>query len=106
MVNGHSIGSNDLQYALNITEIGKKELENNVFDTGFFHDVITWEEMKKKYISMKFAIWHIEQGNFAAIEKDVSLISASRFSMDVIIEHSAFNPNRVKEICLNLEIYE
>ena len=62
--------------------------------------------MKKKYISMKFAIWHIEQGNFAAIEKEVSLISASRFSMDVIIEHSAFNPNRVKEICLNLEIYE
>lgn len=106
MVNGHSIGNNDLQYALNITEIGKKELENNVYDTGFFHDVITWEEMKKKYISTKFAIWHIEQGNFAAIEKEVSLISASRFSMDVIIEHSAFNPNRVKEICLNLEIYE
>ncbi len=24
MVNGHSIGNNDLQYALNITEIGKK----------------------------------------------------------------------------------
>ena len=50
MVNGHSIGNNDLQYALNITEIGKKELENNVYDTGFFHDVITWEEMKRNIL--------------------------------------------------------
>lgn len=97
MVNGHSIGNNDLQYALNITEIGKKELENNVYDTGFFHDVITWEEMKKKYISMKFAIWHIEQGKGERDYKNnIKLLDLTE-STKIVIYHSALNEEKVNE---------
>lgn len=97
MVNEHSIRNNDLQYALNITEIGKKELENNVFNRGFFHDVMAWEEMKRKYISMKFVIWQIEQGKDGEeYKRNIELLDLEE-SIKIVIYHSALNAEKMNE---------
>lgn len=98
MVKEYTIRNNDLQYAMNIVEIGQRELEADCFSYGFFRDCATWEKMKDNYIVFKFAVWHIAGENYDAIAEILPQVISLSQSMEVIIEHSAVNPEKTKEI--------
>ena len=72
---------------LMVIEAGRMCMDNVPYDTC----VRILEEMKKKYISMKFAIWHIEQGKGERDYKNnIKLLDLTE-STKIVIYHSALN---------------
>lgn len=97
-IQNKAVGVNELQYALNLLDIYAEEKNRKSGTISFFSGTYTWNEMKDKFDTVKFAARHAENGtNEDAVKKLTAAIEAGTISTEavkVIVKHSVLDEKK------------
>lgn len=85
MIGERNIKSNNLQYALNMTEIYEEEHARSAGQKSFFAGLHVWEEIKNRYDIVKFITRYMENdGNPKAVEELLAMISDGEMTKEAV----------------------
>lgn len=103
-LNKEQIRNNELQYVMNITELLLAEKKET--SLGFTEGLNDWEEVKNKYICIKFIIqyWEndIDKAEIYSLKEMLQKGEISRQAILVIAKHSAYDYKKVEEKLIKL----
>ncbi len=103
-LNKEQMRNNELQYVINITELLLAEKKET--SLGFTEGLNDWEEVKNKYICIKFIIqyWEndIDKAEIHSLKEMLQKGEISRQAILVIAKHSAYDYEKVEEKLIEL----
>ena len=92
------VRNNELQYAKNIIEIVKQE--NEIHTINFLDNASTWEEIRDKYISLKFIVYYLEHDikryEAKSIVEMIRNGEISRIALNMVIGYTAVDIDKVQ----------